>query len=90
MIGEEEEKEVHEELEAVDPEGEHQDDEEPELTSAIRADVDEMMKEFEDEVDSQRNRRPEVPGIVSMMLPQSLGPKQGDEMRSLERERTPR
>ena len=28
-----------------------------------------------------------MPGIVSMMLPQSL---QGEEMRNLERERTPR
>ena len=87
MIGEQEE--PNEEFEAVDPEGDYYDEEaeEQDVTPAIREEVDELMKEFADEVESLTRERPEVPGIVSMMLPQSL---QSEEMRNLERERTPR
>ena len=87
VIGEQEE--PNKEFEAVDPEADYYDEEaeEQDVTPAVRQEVDELMKEFEDEVENSRTERPGVPGIVSMMLPQAL---QGEEMRNLERERTPR
>ena len=83
-----EQEEPNEEFEAVDPEGDYYDEEaeEQDVTPAVRQEVDELMKEFEDEVENSRTERPGVPRIVSMMLPQAL---QGEEMRNLERERTP-
>ena len=80
VIGEDEQ--GHEEFEAREPEAQSDEDD---YTPSIREEVDELFKQFES--DTEQEQRQEVPGIVSMMLPQSL---QGDEMRSLDRERTPR
>ena len=80
VIGEDEQD--HEEFEAREPGAQSDEDD---YTPSIREEVEELFKDLEDEPEQEQKQ--DVPGIVSLMLPQSL---QGDEMRSLERERTPR
>ena len=79
-----EQQEAHEEFEAMDPERDQEvaHDYSPSIGPAGDPIIDEELRR-----DLQEEQGRSVPGVVSLMLPQSL---QGDEMRSLDRERTPR
>ena len=81
-----EQQEANEEFEAMDPEQEQGVDGDSDYAPTTIGDQDrdieqDLLKDF------REDRERGIPGVVSMMLPQSL---QGQEMRSLERERTPR
>ena len=81
VVGEGENLEQHEEFEAANPEEEQRSDYSPSIAPADLPEAGEEL--WKDSELPEEN----VPGIVSLMLPQSL---QSQEMRSLERERTPR